>query len=449
MLDSQEKEEVGVIVDEKLEFSQRKVGDTPTDANQLVPKQYCDTNIIPVSSLFGAKGDLLVGTATSVFGRFPVGTDGYVLTAASSSVFGVAWNPIPTPVLPNGLFGDGSDGVGTANGVGNLAGLSPSGNVYTLTRDVYFTSLTISTGVTINPAGYQIFVQGTTTINGTGKIARNGFNGSNGTNGANTGSQRLGGGGGSVLGAGTLPGSLGGIDGGFGAGAVSGTTNGGAGGNGSGGTSTNPSIGVASQVGSTSSGAGGNAGAQTGGSPGSGGAAGTATLALNNPHTLNGAYLHADFLASYTRHQGSATNGGSGGGGSGAADGADSGDGGGAGGGGGVGGIIALYSNTIVNNASPGLEAKGGNGGTGGNGGNGAGANAGGGQGGAGGRGGVGGVIIVVYESLTQSGTFNAAGGTGGNGGTGGTGGGAGGIGADGATAGDGVSGLIWQYQVV
>lgn len=35
--------ELKQLIDQSVKFAQRKVGDTPTDDNQLVPKKYCDT----------------------------------------------------------------------------------------------------------------------------------------------------------------------------------------------------------------------------------------------------------------------------------------------------------------------------------------------------------------------------------------------------------------------
>lgn len=43
-----------------------------------------------------------------------------------------------------------------------------------LTRDMYYTDLTVNTGIVLNPDGYAIYVSGTLTLTGTAKIARNG-----------------------------------------------------------------------------------------------------------------------------------------------------------------------------------------------------------------------------------------------------------------------------------
>ena len=46
-------------------------------------------------TLINAKGDLLVGQADDVANRLPVGTDGYLLTAASTATYGIQWAPAP------------------------------------------------------------------------------------------------------------------------------------------------------------------------------------------------------------------------------------------------------------------------------------------------------------------------------------------------------------------
>ncbi len=340
-----------------------------------------------------------------------------------------------------GLFGDGSDGNFTVSG--------PT----TLTRDMFYNNLIINTGQVLTANGFQLFVAGTLTINGTGKIVYNGNNGSSGTAGGSggAGTPGVGGTGATALPGGTLPGGTAGANGGGGGNGHT-TSNGTAGVNGDGGVSTNPSMGVNGLNGTTNSGGfSGNAGGFTGASGGTGGGGGTATPALNLPHAVPGAYIHADLLATYTQHQDSAGTGGAGGGAGGAANSGSSGGGGGGGGSGGTGGVIAIYANTIINNSSPGIQVLGGTGGNGG-----AGANAvgggqgGGGGGGAGGGGGTGGVIILVYLTLTQNGTFDVTGGAGGTGGAlgihaGGSGASDGGTGSDG---GQGNSGKIWQLQL-
>lgn len=393
-----------------------------TDSLQIMQTNVQNDTTVAASGSPALTGNVILAGGTNI----TVTQSGQTITITGSQ----------TGVALADLFGDGSDGAVTIS--------SP----ITLTRDMYYSSLTINTGQTLTTAGYQIFCTGTITINGTGNISYNGNGGTAGTAGTSS-TNGLGGAGGIALTGGTLPGALAGIVGG--AGGVA-NANGG-GGNSpspSNGVSTNPSIGANGAVGATG-GSGGNANAFSGGGTASGGTGGTATLALNPPHTLNGAYIHADLVATYIQHLGSASNGGSSGGGGAAGAVGNPGGGGGAGGGGSCGGVIAIYANIIVNNSTAGIEAIGGTGGAGGAGGNASGGGVGGGGGGgAGGRGGTGGVLILVYHTLTQSGSFSVAGGTGGNGGGGGThtGGASGSDGSAGNNAGDGSPGVIWQLIV-
>lgn len=108
-----------------------------------------------------------------------------------------------TPLLVGaGWLGDGSDGAAVV-----------AVNT-TLTRNMFYSSLTINPGIILNPGGYAIFCTGTVTINGT--IERSGNNGIAGVAGV-PGS----GIGGAALSSGFLFGSYAGGTGGFG-GAIAG-----------------------------------------------------------------------------------------------------------------------------------------------------------------------------------------------------------------------------------
>ncbi|MDD5152610.1 MAG: hypothetical protein PHS95_01250, partial [Candidatus Pacebacteria bacterium] len=78
-------------------------------------------------------------------------------------------------------YGSGVDGAYVLDGTqATVSGLftKDSATSYTLQRDAFFTNLTISSGVTLNPGGYRVFVKGTLTLSG--KIARNGASGDSG-----------------------------------------------------------------------------------------------------------------------------------------------------------------------------------------------------------------------------------------------------------------------------
>lgn len=266
------------------------------------------------------------------------------------------------------FFGDGSDG--------NVILTSNT----TLTRDMFYKSLTINKGVILKSANYRIFT--------TGDLINNGTIQCNGSDGANTRT---------AVPSGSLPA---GANGGAGASAVvSGSNIGSAG---SAGASVAKSLGAAGVGG----GGGGSAFGNAGGSGGNGGSL-TGTV-FNVPRSPQSAYMLLDTYPSVTVLGGSA---GAGGGGSGGA--VNSGTSGAGGDGGAAGGTVEIFSYRIINNGI--IQAKGNNGGNGGN----AGTATGSGGGGGGGGGGAGGVIILVYGEKTGTGTTSVAGGTGGTGGTG------------------------------
>lgn len=61
--------------------------------------------------------------------------------------------------IPSHLYGNGADGDRTLDGTTTILGMSPSSNVYSMTKDLYFNDLTISAGVRLAPNGYRIFVK--------------------------------------------------------------------------------------------------------------------------------------------------------------------------------------------------------------------------------------------------------------------------------------------------
>lgn len=118
------------------------------------------------------------GVATSVIGR-SANTTGNVADIAASAAGQIlvrtGGNVLAWAVRLGALFGTGIDGAVTFDGSTTVLGLVPSGNVYTLTRDIAVSSMTVNSGVTVNQAGFRIFVTGTLTNNG--HVASNGKNG--------------------------------------------------------------------------------------------------------------------------------------------------------------------------------------------------------------------------------------------------------------------------------
>lgn len=294
-----------------------------------------------------ADGVVYASGVNSTFASTTAGVSGQVLTSngpgnaptwqASASNIGL------------GVFGDGSDGSPTWDGSTVVLGITPSGNTYTLSRDIFLASSTINNGVSIICNAYRIFCNGTLTNNGT--IQWNGNAGTNtGTGGA------------------ALTNSSGSISTNALVGSTGGTGNTGAGGNGATATAVN--------FGSI----GGNGG---GGSSGGGSAGPTTALSA----TDGSIRAYPMCLSRMTSGAGTSVGfaGGTGGGGGG-------GDathvGGGGGSGGGIVMVIALFFAGTGN-----IQALGGNGGNG----NPSGTDCGGGGGGGGG------VVIVLSRSVSSA----------------------------------------------
>lgn len=325
------------------------------------------------------------------------------------------------------VFGDGSDGDVT---------LSVNAS---LTTDTYYNNLTINNGITLNPNGYRIFVKGTLTFIGTGKIAANGGAGNNGSNAVGGAGGSGGSGGTAAHGAGTLPASVAGGDGGAGPNSSTGcpaSTNGTAGSS-----ATKALAGIGS-----GGGAGGN-GSNGCTSPGTGGAAGSISgTVFNKIRNVISAFQLLDNNPTITAFTIASGSGGGGGGQSGRTSSflSAGGGGGGGGGAGAPGGFTWVAARKIVTvNGNNYLEAKGG---IGGNGGTGSAANNAGSGGGGGGGGGRGGVVVLIYSSKTGTGTISVAGGAPGTGGAAGT--GSDGNGSAGASGTAGSTGLSVTLQV-
>jgi hypothetical protein len=291
----------------------------------------------------------------------------------SLSVGGVPYAPGATGAI---WFGDGTDGAVTFDGVAVVLGMVPNANVYTMTRDIFCTNITINAGITLRTNNFRVFCE--SVFHNLGTVNASGTNGNNGAAGA----AGVGGfGGASVPGtysdAFSIAGGVGGLN-------SQGFT----------GLSNTPVVGYGP--------AGGNGGPAA---PFPGGAGGVA--ATTPPVALGSIHAIPQLMLPFP--PGSATpwwiGGASGGGGSSSVNTA------GGGGGGGGGGTVFIAAGTLNNGAGV-IEANGGNGGNGG----GTAGNAGGGGGGSGGW------VALVYSALTL-GTVTVTAGTGGTGfGTGGAG---------------------------
>jgi hypothetical protein len=151
----------------------RRSGTNLTDVLRVTADPAAEANVVKVYSKI-AYG------ITQLFARVSDGTVYQITpTAAGSTV--------------KGIYGDGSDGALTVVGT------------VTMTRDMYFTALTVPAGATLITAGYRVFAKTSIVVEGT--IHNNGSNGSGATGGASgaSGSLRSGGSGGTstVSGAGS------------------------------------------------------------------------------------------------------------------------------------------------------------------------------------------------------------------------------------------------------
>lgn len=253
-----------------------------------------------------------------------------------------------------GVFGAGSDGAVTFDGTTTVLGLVPSTSVYTMTRDIFCTAITVNNGVTLKTGNFRIFCQGTVTTNGTISNAGNAASGA-------------------------TPGGVAGS-----AAAYAGGRAGGAGGSGSSGAGAAGGVAVFGTP-------GGAGGAGVSGAAGAGGTTSitNATASAGIFPTPFAALLGVAGYAFASNLLGTGAGGGGGG--------SDSSSNAGGGGGGG-GGIVAIFA-WAVNNGGGTISVAGGAGG------NAVGGNAGGGGGGSGG------LILVYTLTAWTAGTTNVTGG--------------------------------------
>lgn len=388
---------------------------TPTVSTDAATKGYADGLAIAGSpdSSTSVKGigRVSVAPVSATIPIFVGDNDGRVPTQAENDALVGTGTPSSTnkyvTVDTLTIIGGGSDG--------NVTISSPT----TLTRDMYYNDLTVTSTLTTD--GFKIYVKGT--ISGAGTIDYgNGANGSTASNTVGSGNTA-----GAAGGAVTATGSLKNIAGGTGG--TGGTSSGTAGA-----VQTNSSSTVA--IGRDSV-AGGNGGNGTGGTAGAGGSgAGTSTATVNikfgifSDLTMQMTDLKTDATLAFLKSSIGGNGGGGGGGNSLGPQG-----GGGGGGGGASGGTVFIAASTWAGTFT--IKAIGGNGGNGGNA-----ITSGGGSGGngGGGAGGSGGASVVLYNTKTWTGSYNLVGGSGGAAGTGGNGG---------ATGTTGTTGISYEISLL
>ncbi len=301
-------------------------------------------------------GALTLATVNGNVGSFGDSTDTVTVTVNAKGLI----TAISQQAMPNfglGFYGDGSDSTQTFDGTTAILGMTPSSNIYTLVRDLYLQTSSLTGSAVLKTNGFRVFCTGTLTVGASATIQANGANA--GTAPAGGGSQS--------------PGSIG-----------AGSNAGGAGhvgsGSGTGGGSPSPS---------SMGGAGGAGGFNGGGGTGGGTAGGS----VAPPTAVAGVPRHAVSAISGRNTSSQVYLGGAGGAGG-------NGDTNTTGGGGGCGGdVISIIAKAIVNNGT--ISAKGGTGGN---------ATGTGGLGAGGGGGGGGGLALLIYGSFTGNAASVAAG---------------------------------------
>ena len=316
----------------------------------------CNLNRIEATNANANTSDGIKLTATSdnniISGSICRSNGGYGINIAAASCDN---NVILTPVGGGNTSGDINDsGTGTIQitsssavpenveyGDGSDGAVTISVNT-SLTRDMFYTNLTVNTGIVLTTAGFRIFCTGTLTNNGT--IRSIGGNGGNGGNGGGGSGGSAGSAGAAPYTAGSLPAPLAGAAGGAGVQSSVGGT---------GGAGTNAAKAISSA--GVQGGAGGSGGANAGGPAG---AAGTKTGTVFNAIRLpTSAYMLMDTQPSVAAFTVAAS---SSGGGAGGAAGGSGKYGGGGGGSGACGGIVSIFAQTIDNTNGT-ISAVGGN----------------------------------------------------------------------------------------
>ncbi len=284
------------------------------------------------------------------------------------------------PDWATGHFGRGEDGLCDFDGTTPVAGITPSGSVYTLTAEIAATIIHVRSGVTVKTKGYRVEACDEAHLWGTAIVHNDGEDGGAGTDPT----------GGSKQAVGTTGTTMGGESAGNGgAGGAAGTNNAAAGATGE------SSSGASSKGGNGAAGGAGGTAATSGFAGGAGGAAGTVTSAKARiDNFANGRQL---LSGSFTSRAPVGITGGAGGGGGGGggAEAADTGKGGGAGGNGG-GGLFLVARKFVLHSWTGRISANGGAGGAGAEGATGPGVGASGGGGGGGG----GGYVVVQCVSV-------------------------------------------------
>jgi hypothetical protein len=129
----------------------------------------------------------VTGGATANVADIVATADNQIPIRSAGSLAFFDFATIVASLANRGHYGDGADGALVFDGSATVtlladnATLAPSANVYTLTRDIFATTISISNGVTIKSAGFFVFAKTSVTGAGTATIACDGGAGGIGT----------------------------------------------------------------------------------------------------------------------------------------------------------------------------------------------------------------------------------------------------------------------------
>ena len=338
-------------VDGSIDLAHMSVNSVDSDqyVDRSIDTVHIGLNQVTLAEMAGiTRGSVIYGNASGNPTALALGASGLALKSDGTDlVYGAAGGNAS-------LFGDSSDGTVTIS------------SAVTLSANMEYAALTISSSGSLDTAGYRVQVAGTLTVNSGCTIHTNGAAGTADSGGT------------------SMPGGVG----------RSNTTYGGSSSGGASGAA-NGNNGVAGSAAAISLGG-------HGGDSGHGGTGGTGALGGLATRVTEG-YGAFSTLPTLKKYEGSVfITGGAGGAGGG---GSLAGNKGAGGAGGAGGGVLVLFADAVVNNGT--ISSNGGNGNT-------AHSN---GTGGGGGGGG-GGYVLIITDSYTGSGTATANGGTGGLNGT-------------------------------